>query len=49
MEGTEPTARPALGSWLVVAVIIVVGIVLFFVFAPGTTPVVTPSPVEMVP
>ena len=40
MEGKEPTARPALWRWLVVAVVIGVGIVLFFMYAPGTPPVV---------
>ena len=49
MEGNEPTARPALGSWLVVALVIVAGIVLFFMYAPGTPPVVTPSVGEIVP
>ena len=49
MEGNEPMARPEIGRWLVVAVVIVVGIVLFFMFAPGTPPVVTPSSVEIVP
>lgn len=49
MEGNEPTARPALGSWLVVAVILVAGIVLFFMYAPGTPTVVTPSVGEIVP
>lgn len=48
MEGNEPTARPELGRWLVVAVVIVVGIVLFFLFAPGTPLAVTPSGMESV-
>ena len=43
MERNEPTARPELGPWFVVAVVIVVGIVLFFAFGPDTTPAVTPS------
>jgi len=49
MEGKEPTARPELGRWLVVAAVIVAGIVLFFLFAPGTPPAVTPSGGELVP
>jgi hypothetical protein len=47
MEGNEPTARPELARWLVVAVVIIVGIVLFFLFAPGTPPAVTPSGMEV--
>jgi len=49
MEGNEPTTRPELGRWLVVALVIVAGIVLFFLFAPGTPPAVTPSVGEIVP
>jgi len=49
MEGKEPTDRPDLWRWLVVAVVIGVGIVLFFMYAPGTPPIVTPSAVEIVP
>lgn len=49
MEGTEPTARPELGRWLIVAIVILVGIVLFFLFAPGIPPAVTPSGAETVP
>jgi hypothetical protein len=47
MEGNEPTARTELARWLVVAVVIIVGIVLFFLFAPGTPPAVTPSGMEV--
>jgi hypothetical protein len=47
MEGNKPTARPELARWLVVAVVVLVGIVLFFLFAPGTPPAVTPSGVEV--
>ncbi len=49
MEGNEPTARPELLRWLVVAVVIGVGIVLFFMYAPGTPPAATPSVGEIVP
>ncbi|MEE8267773.1 MAG: hypothetical protein V3R97_02565 [Gemmatimonadales bacterium] len=49
MEGNEPTARPELWRWLVVAVVIGVGIVLFFMYAAGTPPAVTPSGGEIVP
>ena len=47
MEGNEPTARPELARWLVVVAVIVAGIVLFFLFAPGTPPAVTPSGMEV--
>ena len=40
MGDNEPTARPNLWGWLVVAVVIGVGIVLFFMYAPGTPPAV---------
>lgn len=49
MEGNEPTARPELGRWLIVAIVIMVGIVLFFLFAPGIPPAVTPSAAELAP
>ena len=32
-----------MGRWLLVAVLVVVGIVLYFVFAPDSRPVATPS------
>ena len=44
MEGTEPTTRLELWRWLVVAVVIGVGIVLFFMYAPGIPPAVEIAP-----
>ena len=38
-----------LGRWLVLASIILLGIVLFFIYAPRTQPVVLPPEVEVVP
>jgi len=38
-----------LGRWLVVALVIVAGIVLFFVFGPSTSPAVTPTVTNVLP
>ena len=43
MDDKDPVARPDLGLWLLVVLVILTGIVLFFVFAPGTPPAVTPG------
>jgi hypothetical protein len=32
-----------MGRWLLVAVLVVVGVILYFVFAPDSRPVATPS------
>jgi uncharacterized BrkB/YihY/UPF0761 family membrane protein len=38
------SAPPQLGRWLVIAVVLIVGIVLYFRLAPRTRPVVEPTP-----
>jgi len=42
-QADDQTPRPELGRWAVLALLILAGIVLFFVFAPGTHPAVTPT------
>ncbi len=43
MSGAE------LGRWLVVLLVIVAGIVLFFVFGPSTPPALTPTVTDVLP
>lgn len=40
------SAPPQLGRWLVIAVVLIVGIVLYFRLAPRTRPVVDPVAAE---
>jgi len=43
MNDQETEARPELGRWVIVALIIVAGIVMFFLFAQDTVPAIIPS------
>ena len=38
-----------IGRWLVVALVIIAGIVLFFVFGPSTSPAITPTVGDILP
>jgi hypothetical protein len=42
MVDEQPEARPELARWIVVALVIGAGIVMFFLFAPDTPPAVIP-------
>jgi hypothetical protein len=41
--------RGDLARWLLVTVVIVAGIVLFFVFGPSTQPAITPTVTDLLP
>ena len=43
MDDKDAVARPELARWILVALVIVAGIVLFFIFAPGIPPAITPG------
>lgn len=47
MHGPTPPPRdPQLGRWILIAVLLVLGIALFFWYAPTTEPAAPPSVVE---
>ena len=44
MSEERPVARgPDLGRWIFVAVLLLIGVVLYFVYAPGTEPPARPA------
>jgi hypothetical protein len=45
-ERPEPSRGPEVGRWLMVAVLILVGIALYFSYAPSTPPVAQPDVVS---
>jgi hypothetical protein len=38
----SPTGGPSLGRWIIIAALILIGIALYFVFAPSSRPVAPP-------
>ena len=47
MHGPEPAIRgPHLGRWILIAVLLLLGIALFFWYAPSTQPSAPPTAVE---
>jgi hypothetical protein len=42
-EERSVTRGPELGRWLVVAALLLLGLVLYFIFAPGTQPPARPA------
>lgn len=42
-----PAGSTGLGRWLLVAALVVIGVVLYFIFAPDSRPVATPSVQEV--
>jgi hypothetical protein len=48
MHAPEPAVRgPHLGRWIFIAVLLLVGIALFFWYAPGTEPAAPPATAEV--
>jgi hypothetical protein len=47
MHGPEPAVRgPQVGRWILIAALILLGIALFFWYAPTTRPAASPTVVE---
>lgn len=48
MHGPQPASRgPQLGRWVLIAALLLLGIALFFWYAPVTEPAALPSAVEL--
>lgn len=47
MHGPAPAPRaPQMGRWILIAVLLVLGIALFFIYGPSTEPAARPAAVE---